>query len=346
MRCCRFVLLIAALGVATQVTAAQSMSARTLPLDEKFRHAGEMKYCAGFFLMVVAKDRSLSSSPRKVANQTVYVLNQEGQEVFTCSPAADLREATDLSVHFVAMNRNGVLAVTGAAEGMAAFPVGVVMLYDLRTQRLKRIVRTDRIFVRAVAVDEQDNVWLLGPEMDERHRSLADGKLLHKLAPDGQLRDSYVPYNSFAPRHSGGKPVEPFGKRFRSYDPACLYADQEGKVYAWFAGHLSLHVLNTEGELVQTTKIAEPSFEGRFYNSLALQPGGKIVALLDIGVRRLRQGKGDWQVVSSDADLEARQLFARSNQKRTVVLGADDRFLMVYDGVNNSLVWISLATGQ
>ncbi|MEW6130235.1 MAG: hypothetical protein AB1757_24585 [Acidobacteriota bacterium] len=316
------------------IASAQDLSSvKNLQLKPKYRMAQIIRYNADHFVMVVMNNPSVGE------NQSVVVINKDGQQVFFCSPQKDIPEASSVSVHDAAVNKNGMVSVIVVAVSTTVQPVSVLMVYDLNSGKLQRLVQLAPISAKSVAVDENNNTWIMGADLVKKNSRRVDYDLIYKFSSEGKLLASYVARSLFANNGFGPQDNEPFNRRKNSIDYPLLFANQAGKVFAWFAGQRTLVELNGEGEILSKAQISEENLKGRFVTSVAIQPNGQVLALLPTGITRLVSGSNLWKPIAYEQSSEVTQMLKVNPTNSIFVIGADSSSIIVRDS-NNRIFWL------
>jgi hypothetical protein len=302
---------------------------KEIRVSEETRASNVIKYQSGRFV-VTHFYQTRSAPPEWVA-----VLGPDGAEEFRCTPAFSLPDYRYVAIDDAAVNKKGILAVSILVISSSGLRSSMIAIYDthLKSERALRVVPVFPISVSYIVVDEQNSVWLLGPNMQAQGAG-QDYSCVHKLSADGQLVGSYVPRSTLPLLSDDGRRIEPW-----FYAPAKpgwprLFAGGSGRIYAWFPAMLTVLGLESDGAIVSQTKL-DPSGLGN-WSSVAVQPNGAVLAILANGLNEFDQGSGKWHPVVEPSDPSriaasgvAADTLSSLSQTHYLMIGADDSDVVV-----------------
>jgi hypothetical protein len=328
--------------ITSEAIFAQVPYSKEITLGTEHRNAGVIKFQAGRFLVI----RENGSESAGLPDRVVCVLDESGEQVFFRDPHVDVPDAIRVGIHDVAINRSGILVIGGTAVSSSEQLASLLMVYDITSNKVRNIVRTTPVAPRSVSVDEQNNIWVLGPS-NRKDNTTQDVDLIHKYAPDGRLIGHYLSASLFS---RDGRSERLINQNVASLPQ--LYANLKGRVFVLLPGAGTLVEMNLEGEMLARTKIVTDELEGRWGPALAIQPNGSLLAIktlpgtkdsftihrLTIATRGwvpLRVSRKGYPILSSNRPNE-HFMFYRG------VAGADDSFLILRDWMTGKVLWLPL----
>jgi len=329
------------------VTLGQKSSIREVTLKPEHRNAGTIKYQAGYFVLL--HEKGVTGNAEAIG-RTVTLLNLGGEEVFSRHPGLDVPDAVRVGALDAAVNSKGLLVVGATAQSPSGQLASILMVYDTASAKLQRIIRTSPVAPYKLAIDEQNDIWVLGPPL--AGTSTTDGGVLHKYSVDGRLVGSYLSTSLFS--STGGT------KRLLWRDqlgaPEIL-ANQRGKIFVFLPTSRALFQLSLEGVLLGQTNISEDGIETRWGQGLAAQPDGTLVTIkrttntgnkgggFAYSVHRLTDSTNGWTAISSSAETSLTSMLRDPSAEdgfmyRRAIVGADDTSLILRDWETGTLFWV------
>jgi hypothetical protein len=190
---------------------------RILDLPSRFSAPAELRFEHGFVLII---ERSPSAFPAP-GDQVVSVLNADGREIFTRAPSKEFPDARIVTLENATINPDGILVVAVQAWNAQGSAAAALVVYDTAAGRPLRVIRTNPVICLTVVLDDQQEVWCLGPDAEAARAGRDNYSLLWRYSLTGQLLAQALPRKTF---NSDRNPWNHF---------ATLTADGE-TLSAWF----------------------------------------------------------------------------------------------------------------
>jgi hypothetical protein len=277
------------------------------------------------------------------------VLNANGLEVFARNPGFDIPDAKMINVRDVALTKNGLLVVLANAwQSYEPGPGGamILMLYEIATGNLIRIIRTNPVACVKIAADEQQDLWCLGVDV-EKYAAREDYELIHSYSLNGDSLSHVFPRSMFLQGYdSERRQLEPYQAGQTGHPQ--MFGSADGKVYAWLPNAHELLEWDLEGRLLTRaklpgTKALEGADSARHYYTFAVRPNGTVVATLPVrgagaesqtpyGVYQLNRSTASWDLMRIEG--------IGSPLRGMWFIGADDSGLVFRIRNEGKLVWL------
>lgn len=176
----------------------------------------------------------------------IRVYASQGKMLCQISPLESLPDSPiqGIGIDDVAITNDGsvLVAITAATEREMA---NALLMYD-GSGKIKKVIKTDPYSVEKIAVDDENNIWLLGYDWEKFDNDL-NWPLIRKISPDG------VPLLSTLPRSLFAKEKDPFERSGKGL----IYSEEvleviNDKVHAWLPGVRQIAVFDLQGRIVRT----------------------------------------------------------------------------------------------
>jgi len=172
------------------------------------------------------------------------VYNPQGQLVSRLYPLRTLADVQSAGLIDVAMTKNRTLLVVVVATSTQNKMASGVLELDLNGS-LKRIIKTDPFVPQKIAIDDDNNIWLLGYDWQQLRKN-HNWAQVHKLSPEGK------PLVSTLSRSLFPKEFDPLNIASPEIRHSNVYFGVVGeKVYAWLSGVNQLAILGLDGQILQ-----------------------------------------------------------------------------------------------
>lgn len=332
------------LGLTASAALSLNSPIREITLKPELSHAGLIKYTSPYFVVI-----HRNGDPGE-GQRFVSVLDTNGQEIFFRNPHDDVPDASQVGIHDAAANPNGHLVICGTAVSSDERLASLLLIYDLRANRLERIVRTSPIAPLRVAIDEQDNIWVLGLTSKGPHASVQDEPLIHKYSLTGQSLGHYVSSDLFSISGNRQQLLSKGGT-----DHPQVYSNQKGGLFVLLPKAATLLELNLNGEILSRTKINPDGLEQRWGPTLGIQPNGSLLSIRplklkagqgDYAINRLAPSQTNWVALGSTSTSLASMQTLHDPQQHFMawrgIVGADDSNLILRDYESGKIFWLPL----
>ena len=197
---------------------------------------------------------------RDERNPLIRIYTREGRLVCRISPIDDIPEVQEMVLDDIALSKKGAVFVAVTALNAKYQLASALLQYDMDGV-LRRIIKTDPFAVDKIAVDDENNIWLLGYDWKKFHRDTG-WALIRKISFTG------VPLASALPRGLFPKEIDPLRRQEpRPSEPSLEVVGD--KVYAWLPGAGQLFVLSLDGRIIRVGK-GQESVSDRFRSECKL----------------------------------------------------------------------------
>jgi hypothetical protein len=114
----------------------------------------------------------------------------------------------------------------------------ILFIYNFRSRKLQKIVRTSPIAPARGAIDEKSNIWILGSDASKVNNN-QDCNLLYKLSANGEFIGKYIQRSLLNDTSYKKWPFS--GSRFGYPE---LFANQRGKLFLCLVDQLAFLEVN------------------------------------------------------------------------------------------------------
>jgi hypothetical protein len=335
--------ILLSLGLAT-FAFAQNSPIREITLKPELSHAGTIKYTTPYFVLI-----HRNGNPGD-GQRFVSVLDTNGQELFFRNLLDDVPDASYVGIHDAAANANGHLVICGTAVSSREQLASVLLIYDVRANRLERIVRTSPIAPLRAAIDEQNNIWVLGLTSRGPQTATQDEPLIHKYSLTGQSLGDYVSSDMFSISGNRQQLLWQGGT-----DHPQVYSNQKGGVFVLLPKVTTMLELNLNGEIGSRTKINPDGLDERWGPTLGIQPNGTLLSIRPLKVKagqggyainRLAPSANNWVALRSTSTSLASMQNLHNPQQHFMawrgIVGADESNLILRDYESGKIFWLPL----
>lgn len=180
---------------------------------------------------------------RERGQPLIWVHNRKGQLVCRLSPIDSFPDVRSTGLNDIAITKDGTVLVALLMTNMENHRAAALLEYNV-SGTLRRIIKTDPFAVEKIAIDDENNIWVLGYDWQKSNKNL-DYELVAKISTQGVHRISALPTSLF-PKGTdplsaeGGLLSEPF------------FEVVGGEVYAWLPGAKKIVVLSLDGQVLRT----------------------------------------------------------------------------------------------
>ena len=286
-------------------------------------------------------------------DQWVVVRDRQWKEIFRAIPGRDIAGSTSFSLSSAAAGPGETLAISGTTWSDRGESASVLALYDMKQDKLQRVIKTSPLVCFQVAVDKAGGIWCLGSDSVKRRMADDTYDVLHRFSPEGNVTNHGISRSSFSTARA---PESDSRKGWPQ-----LLLSPSGDVGIWFSG---LHTLLLAGSTGQEkkrwiTEGLDPTAEP----TLAATPDGRVFGLVPTDtasgiqdrryrLHELRAYKGDeqdgdgavfqigdaaaklrWSLRPETAD---RHFAGRSNE----LVGIDETAAVIWDRSAGRLKWL------
>jgi hypothetical protein len=302
---------------------------------------GVVDFDKGQYIFI--KRGGLHGSPE---DSLVTVVDGMGLRVFQRSPALDL--ASDIfafNLLAATLRTPNRLVVSAAVRSHADQHASVLFEYDIETNDLVRVVKTNPFQCIELQGHDDGTLWCLGLDVAKANAGLQDFDLVYHLNAEGALLSSHLPQSVFhATLDRSIERLHPWGPTDESWP---RFQSRNRELWLWLPSVRELITFEPDGRIRE--RIVLPTFHDTVvHETYAIGPNGSVFALLDFALDdpRIHRRKS---IYFLSADRKGWLLLAGGPTEdpgiplSVALVGADEKGLLLWDARARRVVSFPIA---